>query len=260
MTEINFDSQHNSYSTVIETESNSLIKFQQYDSQNMDKIRVVVIEDHELSLIGIRTILKGDDNILIVGEATNGTDGLYLLNKLQPDIAIIDIGLPDKDGIQITQEIKQSHPEIKVIILTLRDSKETVLTAFAAGVNSYCMKDIGLEKLIEVIHLTYCGHTWIDPAIAHFLLEQVKKNLDRYNSHYSDNYLDEEMEDIYTLTERELEILQLIVDGNRNASIATKLYITLGTVKAHVRNILIKVGAEDRTQAAVHALRYGLLN
>ncbi|PAX52250.1 response regulator [Brunnivagina elsteri] len=221
----------------------------------MEKIRVVVIEDHELSLLGIRTSIKQDETILIVGDAVNGINGLHLLNKLQPDIAIIDIGLPGKDGIQITREIKQSNPEMKVIILTLCDRKETVLRAFAVGADSYCMKDIGFEKLIEVIHLTYRGNTWIDPKIAHIILEQAKRSS---RSISNLDGIDEDMLDFYVLTQRELEILQLVVDGNRNAEIASKLYITVGTVKSHIHNILMKVGAGDRTQAAVHALRYGL--
>jgi DNA-binding NarL/FixJ family response regulator len=122
------------------------------------------------------------------------------------------------------------------------------------------MKDIRFQKLIEAIHLTYQGDTWIDPAIARFVLEQAQRNFLYLNSQNSDDAVDKEMLDMYTLTSRELEILRLIVSGKTNAAIATKLYITIGTVKAHVRNILMKVGAEDRTQAAVHALRYGLLD
>ncbi len=252
MTQFNFD----------EPENKILFPSPNLEFQHIDKISVVIIEDHELTLIGIKTSLKRDEKIVIVGDAVNGKNGLDLLNKLQPDIAIIDIGLPDKDGIQITREIKEKNYQTKVIILTLWDCKDTALKAFAAGADSYCMKNIGFEKLIEVIYLTYCGHTWIDPTIARFILEQVQQStrpLSKSLSHDTDDGMDELL-DFYTLTQRELEILQLIVDGNTNGAIASKLYITVGTVKAHVRNILLKVGAEDRTQAAVHALRHGLLD
>ncbi len=267
MTEFNFDYQQNKYFNPTESNSrleiNSPVKHPVDDISSINKIRVVVIEDHELTRIGIRTTLLQHEQINVVGDAGNATDGLKLLNNLQPDIAIVDISLPDRDGVQLTRETKRKNPEIKVLILTLHDSREAVLTAFAAGANSYCMKDIKFEKLIEAIHLTYRGYTWIDPAIAGFVLEQAQKNplhISKFIPRNSDDTLDAEMLDLYTLTEREFEILRLIVEGNNNAAIATKLYITLGTVKAHVRNILIKVGAEDRTQAAVHALRYGLLD
>jgi DNA-binding NarL/FixJ family response regulator len=266
MTEFNFDYQQNQYFNPTENnrelEKKLPVKNPVDGISSINQIRVVVIEDHELTRIGIRTTLQ-HEQINVVGDAGNATDGLKLLNNLQPDIAIVDISLPDRDGVQLTRETKRKNPEIKVLILTLHDSREAVLTAFAAGANSYCLKDIKFDKLIEAIHLTCCGHTWIDPAIAGFVLEQAQKNplhISKFVPRNSDDTLDSEMLDLYTLTEREFEILRLIVEGNSNAAIATKLYITLGTVKAHVRNILIKVGAEDRTQAAVHALRYGLLD
>jgi DNA-binding NarL/FixJ family response regulator len=267
MTEFNFDDQQNKYFNLAESnkdlEINSPVKHPGDDISGINKIRVVVIEDHELTRIGIRTTLLQHEKINVVGDAENATDGLRLLNNLQPDIAIVDISLPDKDGVQLTREIKRKNSEMKVLILTLCDTREVVLTAFAAGADSYCMKDIKFQKLIEAIHLTYRGDTWIDPSVARFVLEQAQKNplhISKFVPRNSDDSLDEEMLDLYTLTSRESEILRLIVEGNNNAAIATKLYITIGTVKAHVRNILIKVGAEDRTQAAVHALRYGLLD
>jgi DNA-binding NarL/FixJ family response regulator len=264
MTSFNFEHQPNeSLNSEVnqnKLEINSPEQHQDNQIEGIHKIRVIVIENHELARMGIKTALLQNENIEVVGDAGNATEGLQLLNNLQPDIAIIDIGLSDKDGIQLTREIKIINPEIKVLILTLHDSKETVLTAFAAGADSYCMKDIRFQKLIEAIHLTYQGDTWIDPAIARFVLEQAQRNFLYLNSQNSDDAVDKEMLDMYTLTSRELEILRLIVSGKTNAAIATKLYITIGTVKAHVRNILMKVGAEDRTQAAVHALRYGLLD
>ena len=244
-------------------EINSTVK-SHTSAQGTDKIRVVIIEDLELTLIGIRTALHQYENIEIVGDALNAKDGLTLLNRTQPQIVIIDIGSPSSKGIQLTREIKTKYPKIKIVILTLNSDKETVLTSFAAGANSYCMKDIKFDKLIEAIHLTYLGKTWIDPTIAHFVLEQALFN----SLHFNKSSLDEEMLNLYTLTGRELEILRLIVDGSTNGAItfgraslnADQLHITIGTVKSHVRNILNKVGAEDRTQAAVHALRYGLVD
>ncbi|NEU75197.1 response regulator transcription factor [Hassallia byssoidea VB512170] len=238
----------------------------------MSKIRVALIEDHDLTRVGIKTALLQKDEIEVVGEAATAADGMKMLKTLHPDIAIIDIGLPDKDGIELTREVKstasQESLETKVLILTLRDNKEAVLAAFAAGADSYCMKDIGFDNLLEAVRVTYNGNSWIDPAIARIVLQQAQQNPSKpevpsvdskgfpLKQDQSEN---EEIIDPYTLTERELEVLQLIVEGCSNALIAERLYITVGTVKTHVRNILNKLCADDRTQAAVRALRSGLV-
>lgn len=238
----------------------------------MSKIRVALIEDHDLTRVGIKTALLQKDEIEVVGEAATAADGMKMLKTLHPDIAIIDIGLPDKDGIELTRDVKstasQESLETKVLILTLRDNKEAVLAAFAAGADSYCMKDIGFDNLLEAVRVTYNGNSWIDPAIARIVLQQAQQNPSKpevpsvasigfpLKQDQSEN---EEIIDPYTLTERELEVLQLIVEGCSNALIAERLYITVGTVKTHVRNILNKLCADDRTQAAVRALRSGLV-
>jgi DNA-binding NarL/FixJ family response regulator len=235
----------------------------------MSKIRVALIEDHDLTRVGIRTALQQKEEIEIVGEAANATDGLKLLRLIQPDIAIVDIGLPDKDGIELTRELKSIGGDelaTKVLILTLRDNKEAVLAAFAAGADSYCMKDIKYDNLLEAVRVTHNGNAWIDPAIARIVLQQAQQNPPQADSSsgLKTNRLgevdeNEEPIDPYTLTERELEVLQLIVEGCSNALIAERLFITVGTVKTHVRNILNKLCADDRTQAAVRALRSGLV-
>lgn len=238
----------------------------------MSKIRVALIEDHDLTRVGIRTALLQQAEIEVVGEAASAAEGLKMLKKLQPDIAIVDIGLPDKDGIELTRELKAftngDDSATKVLILTLQDNKESVLAAFAAGADSYCMKDIKFDNLLEALRVTYDGNAWIDPAIARIVLQQAQENppLRETVTTNSQNILpnsesEEEKQNIeaYTLTERELEVLQLIVEGCSNALIAERLYITVGTVKTHVRNILNKLCADDRTQAAVRALRSGLV-
>ncbi|RUT05722.1 DNA-binding response regulator [Dulcicalothrix desertica PCC 7102] len=238
----------------------------------MSKIRVALIEDHDLTRVSIRTALQQKGEIEVVGEAPNAAEGLKLLSLVHPDVAIVDIGLPDKDGIELTREIKSEagndETRTRVLILTLRDSKEAVLAAFAAGADSYCMKDVKYDNLLEAVRVTYNGNAWIDPAIARIVLQQAKTNPTKIDattseanaaSEPSGGQTDEQMIDPYTLTERELEVLQLIVEGCSNAVIAERLYITVGTVKTHVRNILNKLCADDRTQAAVRALRSGLV-
>ena len=238
----------------------------------MSKIRVALIEDHDLTRVGIRTALQQRQEIEVVGEAANASEGLKLLETSHPDIAIVDIGLPDRDGIELTRQIKSSHQNgegvpTKVLILTLRDNKEAVLAAFAAGADSYCMKDISFDNLLEALRVTHGGNAWIDPAIARIVLQQAQQTQE-INEKAVDtktvsiNAADVEYDQMiaaYPLTERELEVLQLIVEGCSNAIIAEKLYITVGTVKTHVRNILNKLCADDRTQAAVRALRSGLV-
>lgn len=238
----------------------------------MSKIRIALIEDHDLTRVGIRTALLQKDEIEVVGEAANASEGLEMLITLQPDIAIVDIGLPDKDGIELTRQLKSTTGDnelvTKVLILTLQDNKESVLAAFAAGADSYCMKDIKFDNLLEAVRVTYNGNAWIDPAIARIVLQQAQQNplgqdtvlLGTNNSaSHPESTENQPSIDPYTLTERELEVLQLIVEGCSNAVIAERLFITVGTVKTHVRNILNKLCADDRTQAAVRALRSGLV-
>lgn len=238
----------------------------------MTKIRVALIEDHDLTRVGIRTALQQRQEIEVVGEAANASEGFKLLETTHPDIAIVDIGLPDKDGIELTRQIKAlpengEGSQTKVLILTLRDNKEAVLAAFAAGADSYCMKDISFDNLLEALRVTHSGNAWIDPAIARIVLQQAQQipeggepgvDIKTVAINAADAEYDQ-MIAAYPLTERELEVLQLIVEGCSNAIIAEKLYITVGTVKTHVRNILNKLCADDRTQAAVRALRSGLV-
>lgn len=235
----------------------------------MNPIRIVLVEDHDLTRVGMRMTLQRQGNVTVVGEAANGTEGLKLIESFLPDVAIVDIGLPDVDGIEVTRQIKRK-PETsktKVLILTLRDNEQVVLAAFAAGADSYCMKDVSSEHLLEAIQATNEGHNWIDPAIAGIVLRQTRQSIDSemgielqetVNIRATEPEYSQILE-ASPLTERELEVLQLIVEGDSNALIAEKLFITVGTVKTHVRNILNKLCADDRTQAAVRALRSGLI-
>jgi DNA-binding NarL/FixJ family response regulator len=233
-------------------------------------IRVILIEDHDLTRVGIRAALQQREGFEVIGDARDAKSGLKLVKTAQPDVAIVDIGLPDFTGIELTQQFKQAQasgecPNTRILIMTMQDSEDTVLAAFAAGADSYCMKDASIDKLAQAIQTTAGGNAWIDPAIARVVLHQTQKVYSS-NQHLPEpatisinRLADEDLVPAYPLTERELEVLKLIVDGCSNAQIAEKLYITVGTVKTHVRNILNKLCADDRTQVAVRALRTGLV-
>ena len=232
----------------------------------MNEIRIIIIEDHDLTRMGLKAGLQQHPEIAVVGEAANGHDGLALLNQLQPDVAIVDIGLPDIEGIEVTRQFKDSLDKeqpaaTKILMLTMHDTEESVMAAFAAGADSYSVKDVDVQQLVEAIRLTHEGQVWIDPAIARIVLSQAKRiappGAVSGPGNDSDNYT--QVLEMTPLTERELEVLELIVAGFSNAKIAEELYITVGTVKTHVCNILNKLSASDRTQAAVRALRTGLV-
>ncbi|MEB3291845.1 MAG: response regulator transcription factor [Synechococcales bacterium] len=227
----------------------------------MNDIRIALVEDHDLTRVGMRTALQQRPGFRVIGEASNGSDGLRLITTAKPDVAIVDIGLPDIDGIELTKRFKQAQgeaeSETKILILTLQDTEDVVMAAFAAGADSYCMKDVSLDQLVEALKVTREGNAWIDPAIARIVLKQSQRAPQVVG--VGAGIAGDTLPEAYPLTERELEVLQLIVDGYSNAAIADKLFITVGTVKTHVRNILNKLCADDRTQAAVRALRSGLV-
>ena len=220
----------------------------------IDISSVVLVEDHDLSRIGLKTALEQVEGIQVLGEAKNGLKGLTVIEQTQPDVAIIDIGLPDIDGIRLTQLLKKSPliNKTKILILTMHRDEKAILAAFAAGADSYSLKDVSISHLVQVIKATHEGNSWIDPNIAKVILKQVNSPISLSSREKSPNYNS-------TLTERELEVLKLIVDGCNNALISQKLFITVGTVKTHVSSILSKLSVNDRTQAAVTALRKGLV-
>lgn len=245
----------------------------------MSNITVVLIEDHDLSRIGLCAALKQYEEIKVLDSAANGNDGFIAVKTHQPDVALVDIGLPDIDGIEVTQKIREyqaNNPDLKtkILMLTMHDSEDSVMAAFAAGADSYSLKDVSIENLVEAIRNTHEDNAWIDPAIARIVLKQARSGNGKPNAAGTSSQpnSDEETQAItavaeeyqqiletYPLTNRELEVLELIVAGCSNAEISEKLYITVGTVKTHVCHILNKLCADDRTQAAVRALRAGLV-
>lgn len=233
-------------------------------------IRVVIIEDHALTRLGLRGLLEEHPQIEVVGEAADGVEGLRLLLALRPTVAVVDLGLPKMDGIELVQRFRAIPMAIdevdpKMLILTMQDRETEVLAAFAAGADSYCVKDAQTEQIVEAVINTAAGQPWIDPTIASIVLNQLR------NSPNSAQFSGDEIAihglepdvqkiiAIHPLTDRELEVLESIVQGCSNAEIAEELFLSLGTVKTHVANILSKLCSSDRTEAAVRALRAGLV-
>lgn len=239
----------------------------------MVDIRVAIIEDHSLTRIGMRSSLNEQEGIQVVGDEATASNGLKLLQSTKPDIAIIDIGLPDRDGIWLVQQFRESlvsetAAQTKVMMLTSFAKEQMVLAAFAAGADSYCVKTIKFELLLEALHITHEGQSWIDPAIARIVLKHTRQGTEAMVKPnaiqtVTISAIDPEQASILQadpLTNRELQVLELIVQGYSNNEIAQKLYLSLGSVKVYVRGVLNKLCASDRTQAAVLALRAGLLN
>ncbi len=236
----------------------------------MNDICIVLIEDHDVVRIGLRTALQKQEGFQVVGEAANGIQGLQILEMTQPDVAIVDIGLPGMDGIEMTRQFRQSQTEnstTKILMLTMQENEAAVLAAFAAGADSYCMKEVGIERMIEAIKMTHSGNAWIDPAIANIVLRQMRKDTSQTPNKVKRTVEIQSLEPEYKdflesdpLTSRELEVLELIAGGCTNIAIAEQLFITTGTVKTHVHNILSKLCADDRAEAAVKALRAGIIS
>ena len=229
-------------------------------------IKVLLIEDHQMVRMGLELVLEKANDIELVDEADNGVDGVKSAFKKTTDFILMDIGLPQMDGIEATRKIKESHLDSKILIFTSRDSEEDVFKALEAGADGYIMKGANQEMIIQAIKAVNEGAAWLDPAIARLVLSNVQKQeqFDLQNQISQNNKLtnigeNSSKTNAFGLTERELEVLALIVDGLNNLEIAKKLFITRSTAKAHVHSILQKLYVKDRTKAAVCAMKEGLV-
>ena len=219
-------------------------------------IDVLLVEDHELFRMGLSMLLSKEESINLIAEASDGLDGVKKARDFEPNVILMDIGLPDMDGIEATQRIKDFLPDSKVLIITSRNTESDVFEAFKAGADGYIMKGASPEQTITAIKSVYEGVGWIDPAIAKLVfsaLRNPRENLNTVNSTINSN------KNNYGLTDRELDVLALMVEGLSNPQIAEKLFITRATAKAHVHSILQKLCASTRTQATVVAMKEGLV-
>lgn len=218
------------------------------------QIKILLVEDQKLMRIGIKSLFCDYPELEIAGEATNGKEAVEKSKLMKPDIVLMDLGLPDISGIEATKQILEHNNNIRVIILTSHTDEEEVRAALQAGASAYVIKDIATDFLMSIIKMIKEGAMWLDPHIVPFIRDkncgviparQLSRNV--FKERHSN------------LTQREYEVLKLIVDGQSNSDIAKTLTISEHTAKAHVCNIIQKLVVDDRTQAAVKALKEGLV-
>lgn len=219
-------------------------------------INVLLVEDHELYRMGLSLLLGKADDINLVAEAADGIDGIKKAREMSPDVILMDIGLPNIDGIEATQRIKDFNPDVKILIFTSRDGEHDIFESFKAGADGYIMKGATPEQTISAIKAVSEGVGWIDPNIARLVFSNLQKPSSQLVS-VPDSKKD--CRNSYGLTERELDVLELMVEGLSNPQIADKLVITRATAKAHVHSILQKLCVTSRTQATVTAMKEGLV-
>lgn len=220
-------------------------------------IRVLLVEDHMMIRMGTALVIEQTEGITLLAEAEDGQLGVEKAKELLPDVILMDIGLPVIDGIEATRQIKELNLDSKILIFTSRDSDDDVFAALAAGADGYIMKGATATQLTAAIKAVNEGTAWLDPAIARLVLSNVQRQKAEESATDTINY--KAGKNSFGLTEREMEVLALIVDGLSNPEIAEKLFITRATAKAHVHSILQKLYVDDRTQAAVTAMREGLV-
>ncbi|TAF11264.1 MAG: DNA-binding response regulator [Nostocales cyanobacterium] len=221
------------------------------EAQPSSPVRILIVEDDPMMQIGLQHILSTHSQLEIVGIAEDGYVGVESALSLQPDVVIMDVGMPHIDGITATQQIKQSHPDMKIIMLTSHTSQTEVIAALSSGADGYCVKGTSADQLVKAIDIVYQGATYLDAQIAQTVINQLKPAVPGAKSTPSIPPA--------TLSNREMEVLRFIVEGYSNPEIAKALYLSEHTIKTHVRGIMNKLLVNDRVQAAVVALRSGLV-
>jgi len=217
-------------------------------------ITVIIVEDFKLTRVGLRCALNANADIDVVAEAEDAVEGLKLIERHKPDVILMDLGLPGMNGIEAMVKCKEMNLKSKIIALTSHDRCEEVLAALSSGANAYCLKDIDPNKLADVVRDVSTGVCWIDPMVAQMTLNALPKveSIGVLTDKTSSN-------GCVPLTEREFEVLKHLVSGKSNTEIAKELIVSVHTAKAHVCSILQKMCVNDRVQAAVKAVKEGMV-
>jgi len=216
--------------------------------------KIVIIDDHVLFREGVKRILDFEDSFEVVAEGADGDEALSLVEKYQPDVVLMDINMPNVDGVQATKRIFAKYPEVHVIILSIHDDENYVTHALKSGANGYLLKEMDSDALIDAIKIVSEGGSYLHPKVTHNLVKEFQR-LSKVQSGSIEDI--EYRKPLHLLTRRECEVLQLLADGKSNRAISEHLFISEKTVKNHVSNILQKMNVNDRTQAVVMAIRNG---
>jgi DNA-binding NarL/FixJ family response regulator len=207
----------------------------------MEGIRLIIVDDHPVVRTGLQGMLAGQPDLEVVGEATTGAEAVEMVAQLQPNVVLMDLQMPEMDGVTATAEIKSRYPETHVLILTTYDTDADILRAVEAGATGYLLKDAPREELFHAVRAAAQGKTVLAPTVATRLLEQMREPAQE------------------TLSGREVQVLTLVADGASNKEIGRKLHVSEATVKSHLLHIFDKLGVADRTAAVTTALKRGIL-
>jgi len=224
-------------------------------------IRLLIADDHKLFRDGLRRILEMEEDLVVVGEASDGEEACRMAAALRPEVVLMDISMPTVNGVEATECIVRTVPDCRVIILSIHDDEAYVYRALSGGAKGYLLKEMDSEELIEAVRTVARGEAYIHPRVTNKVLDQLRR-LREGQTPLPDGaaaaFLDEEMVARFRqLTSREREVLQLMAEGKSNRQIGEALFISEKTVKNHVSNIFQKLGVDDRTQAVVLAIKHG---
>ena len=221
--------------------------------------RLLIADDHDLVREGLRAVLAGEEDLEVVGEATNGQEAVQMCRALKPDLVLMDVRMPKSDGLQATRAIKEEMPGVSVVMVTMHENPDYLLEAIRAGAAGYILKDAEGERLVGAVRRTLNGESPLAQELAMQLLVRMANETqeDEPPSPIADEHRNSLPGGI---TLREVEVLRLLAQGRTNPEIAQELEISRGTVKIHVQHIIAKLGVSDRTQAAVRAIELGLLH
>ncbi len=219
----------------------------------MKPLRILLVDDHDLFRKGVAALLALQQDLQVVGEAADGQEAVRRARETQPDIILMDINMPNCNGLEATRLIRAELPDTRIVMLTVSEQEEDLYEAIKSGAQGYLLKNLRPESLFEMMQDAIRGEAPISPGIAAKILEELGRRRDRERDH------EEPQDESSLLTQREREILGLVVDGASNKEIASRLHITEGTVKNHLHHILEKLHLENRVQITAYALRKGLV-
>ena len=211
--------------------------------------RIVIAEDHALVRSGLRLMLEDEPDLKVIGEAENGREAVELCRRVRPDLVLMDVRMPDMDGLTATREIKQELPRTSVVIVTIQENTDYLFDALKAGAAGYILKKARPDELLGTVRKVLGGETLLNPDLAAQLLHQL----------LADEYKERANPSFESPTPRELEVLQLVAQGYSNKQVGQRLAISAGTAKMHVQHTIAKLGVSDRTQAVVRAIELGLI-